>query len=71
MMEGLTEEQRAVLQPPFATRLDRSLISFKQDEVEGAGGGGAGTEGELTVETESRNTMKKDWDAKTFGTKYF
>jgi len=57
MYEGnLTDAQRAVLEPPYANRLDRPLI---KDPIEG------------TVEVESRSERKKRHDRELFGTHYF
>jgi Phytanoyl-CoA dioxygenase (PhyH) len=57
MYEGkLTDAQRAVLEPPYATRLDRPLI------VDAAKG---------EVQVSSRSERKKRHDEQVFGTKYF
>jgi Phytanoyl-CoA dioxygenase (PhyH) len=56
MYEGLTDAQRAVLEPPYATRLDRPLIV---DAATGA------------VKKSSRSDRKKQHDAQVFGTPYF
>mmetsp|Transcript_24706 Transcript_24706/g.36225 ORF Transcript_24706/g.36225 Transcript_24706/m.36225 type:complete len:387 (-) Transcript_24706:28-1188(-) len=55
MYENLTDAQRAVLEPPYANRLDRPNI----DE-----------DGE-TVEITTRNEKKKEHDQQVFKTKYF
>lgn len=55
MYEGLTDAQRAVLEPPYANRLDRPEIG---DDTE-------------TVSVSTRNERKKQHDREMFGTKYF
>ena len=55
MYENLTEAQRAVLEPPYANRLDRPNI--KEDAE--------------SVEITTRNDRKKQHDMDVFGTKYF
>ena len=57
-LEGMTEAQRAVLQPPYATRLERPVVS--------CGGGG-----DVHVEIRQRSEAKKQLDMELFGTKYF
>lgn len=55
MLEGLTSLQRAVLEPPYATRLDRPLVrSGAEDVVE-----------------ESRSEAKKQFDKDVFKSQYF
>lgn len=53
--EDLTEAQRAVLEPPYANRLDRPNI--------------ASPDGTIVLTT--RNERKKEHDRQVFGTKYF
>ncbi|GFH54080.1 hypothetical protein CTEN210_10556 [Chaetoceros tenuissimus] len=55
MYEGLTDAQRAVLEPPYANRLDRPEIG---DDAE-------------AVSVSTRNERKKQHDREMFGTKYF
>lgn len=55
MYEHLTPAQRAVLEPPYANRLDRPNIL---DDAE-------------TVELTTRNARKRQHDRDVFGTKYF
>ena len=55
MYEGMTETQKAVLLPPYATRLDRVLLD---DD-------GAGTS------VSSRSEAKKVFDKEVFGSRYF
>lgn len=55
MYEGLTDAQRAVLEPPYANRLDRPEIG---DDTE-------------SVSVSTRNERKKQHDREMFGTKYF
>jgi len=55
MLEGLTERQRAVLEPPYANRLDRPLLRPQRDEVI----------------IESRGDVKKEFDKAVFKTDYF
>ncbi len=55
MYENLTDAQRAVLEPPYANRLDRPNI-VPQD-------------GSIVMTT--RNERKKEHDRQVFGTKYF
>ena len=57
-LEGMTDAQRAVLQPPYATRLERPIVSV--------GGGG-----EVQVQIRQRSEAKKQFDMELFGTKYF
>ena len=56
MYDDLTDAQRAVLEPPYANRLDRPEIS---SAVEG------------TVSVSSRSARKKTHDQQLFGTRYF
>jgi ectoine hydroxylase-related dioxygenase (phytanoyl-CoA dioxygenase family) len=56
MYKDLTDAQRAVLEPPYASRLDRPLIA---DAAYG------------TVKKSSRSQRKKDHDRQVFGTPYF
>lgn len=55
MYEGLTDAQHAVLEPPYANRLDRPEIG---DDTE-------------SVSVSTRNERKKQHDREMFGTKYF
>ena len=55
MLEGMTTSQKAVLEPPYNSRLDRPILSNDNDSVEIC----------------QRNSIKKDFDSKVFGTKYF
>jgi ectoine hydroxylase-related dioxygenase (phytanoyl-CoA dioxygenase family) len=57
MYEDLDDAQRAVLEPPYANRLDRPEII------------GNGSTGQVVVS--SRNDVKKQHDQNLFGTKYF
>eukprot|EP00873_Tetraselmis_striata_P000074 jgi/Tetstr1/420338/TSEL_011459.t1 len=54
--EGITDAQRAVLEPPYNNRLDRPL----PDPLTGG-----------VTNTEVRSKAKKDFDQKVFGTTYF
>jgi ectoine hydroxylase-related dioxygenase (phytanoyl-CoA dioxygenase family) len=56
--ESMTPAERAVLEPPFANRLDRPNIV-------------PGDDGDLTIENTTRNERKKLHDQQVFGTKYF
>ena len=56
--ECLTDAQRAVLQPPFAVRLNREVLNLKASE-------------ECDVEVVSRSGPKKAFDRQVFGTEYF
>ena len=58
-MKGLTELERAVLEPPYAVRLERPLVTT---EVARAG---------LPAAKRMRNDAKKEHDRKTLGTAYF
>ena len=60
MTAGMSQEQLAVMQPPFAVRLDRQQV-----QVMGDG------EDEIGVVVESRNPKKKAFDKDVFGTDYF
>lgn len=56
MYEDLNDAQRAVLEPPYANRLDRPNILVPE---------------EGSVEMTTRNERKKQHDREVFGTKYF
>jgi hypothetical protein len=58
MTAGMTEAQLAVLQPPFAARLDRTALTAQRD-------------GQVTLSAASRNPKKKAFDKEVFGTDYF
>ena len=53
-LEGMTEDQKAVMLPPFTNRFDRPYL--------GDDGKIAGVSG--------RSQLKKDFDQRVFGTKY-
>jgi hypothetical protein len=55
MYEDMNDAQRAVLEPPYANRLDRPEI---QEDAE-------------SVKISTRNERKKKHDQEMFGTKYF
>jgi len=55
MLEGLTAQQRAVLEPPYAERLDRPIVRPLDGDVE----------------TNGRSAKKKCFDRDVFGTEYF
>jgi len=55
MLQGLTPNQRAVLEPPYANRLDRPIVSA----------------GAQVPSILSRPDAKKDFDKEVFGTTYF
>jgi len=55
MLQGLSEQQKAVLEPPYANRLDRPLVR----------------PGEEDVAVESRADSKKAFDKAVFKTAYF
>lgn len=55
MLEDLTASQRAVLEPPYAGRLDRPIVRSGREDPE----------------MESRSAKKKKFDEEVFGTKYF
>ena len=58
-LEGMTETQLAVMQPPYGVRLDRQVLSVSR-------------EGETVVSGGSpRSNSKKEFDQKLFGTSYF
>ena len=61
-LEGMTEAQRAVLQPPYAVRLERPTV---QGSSSSSGGGG------VAVHISQRSEVKKQLDTELFGTKYF
>ena len=55
----MTPAQRAVIEPPYATRLERPVVTV-------------GTEnGEPSVRPVRRATAKKEFDKQLFGTDYF
>lgn len=60
-LEGLSEMQRAVLEPPYAVRLDRPLVT--QETVRHGADG--------PVERRPRAEHKKSFDKRLFGTSYF
>mmetsp|Transcript_3012 Transcript_3012/g.4253 ORF Transcript_3012/g.4253 Transcript_3012/m.4253 type:complete len:428 (-) Transcript_3012:15-1298(-) len=63
MYEGLNDAQKAVLEPPYANRLDRPEIVLER-----------GSDGKVVAEKvtySSRNERKKQHDQQLFGTKYF
>lgn len=53
--EGMTDAQKAVLQPPHHVRLDRTTL----------------TDSGAVAGTQTRDDFKKEHDAKVFGNKYF
>lgn len=55
MMKGLTAAQRAVLEPPYANRLDRPQLR----------------QGAENPVIEGRSAPKQEWDKEVFGTNYF
>ena len=75
MMDGLTPAQHAVMQPPYANRLDRPVLAEAKagdSGEDGTGGeGGAGGGGEQDVVVQSRSAAKKAWDATVFKNTYF
>ena len=62
LLEGMTDAQRAVLQPPYATRLERRVL---------ASGGDASSSAGVHVQIRQRSEAKKQFDTQLFGTKYF
>ena len=56
--DGMSETQRAVLEPPYGTRLDRPLVA-------------AAAGGEVSTHVKPRSATKKDFDRQLFGTDYF
>ena len=59
-MGGLTELQRAVVQPPYSTGLERPLVTAEAAQQE-----------EGPAKKRARNAAKKDLDKKLFGTSYY
>lgn len=57
MLAGLTEAERAVLEPPYAARLDRPTLKRGGDEIPDYGS--------------PRPRVKKDFDLRVFGKRYF
>ena len=57
--DDLTDTQRAVMQPPFAVRLDRDVLSVSKKG------------GMIETEFTTRSAAKKAFDRKVFGTEYF
>lgn len=59
MYQGITDAQRAVLEPPYNNRLDRPYLepSTVSDAVE--------------VQSQGRSEVKKEFDQAVFGKKYF
>jgi hypothetical protein len=58
MLSGMTPLQRAVLEPPYAIRLDRPLVP--EVPVDGS-----------EPEIKTRSGTKKQFDRELFGTSYF
>ena len=56
----LTEQQRAVVQPPYSTRLDRPLVTPESALSE-----------EGPAVKRARSSAKKEFDQRLFGTSYF
>ena len=63
-LEGMTEAQRAVLQPPYAVRLERPTVQSSSSSSSSGGGG-------VAVHISQRSEAKKQLDTELFGTKYF
>lgn len=61
-MEGLTPLQRAVLEPPYATRLERPLVTASAAAEE---------DGATEAVRHLRSEAKKEHDRQTLGTAYF
>ena len=57
-LEGMTEAERAVLQPPYATRLERPVLESSSSSS-------------VAVNIRQRSEAKKQLDMELFGTKYF
>ena len=57
MLHGLSEAQRAVLEPPYNMRLDRPYLAEEDDG--------------LKVKAQSRMDLKKEFDEQVFKNKYF
>lgn len=57
-LEGMSARQRAVLEPPYASRLERPLLST--DDADDA-----------PLRKKARNAAKKELDQRLFGTSYF
>ena len=60
-LEGMTEAQRAVLQPPYAVRLERPTVQ----------GSSSSSSSSVAVHISQRSEAKKQLDTELFGTKYF
>jgi ectoine hydroxylase-related dioxygenase (phytanoyl-CoA dioxygenase family) len=58
MTNGMTPAQLAVMQPPFAVRLDREQLV-------------ASVDGDVSIAVESRNARKRAFDKEVHGTDYF
>jgi hypothetical protein len=63
MTEGMTDEQLAVMQPPYAERLDRPLLAREYASGSESGEGG--------ITYRSRNERKKAHDRDVFKLEYF
>ncbi|KAL3920593.1 MAG: hypothetical protein SGILL_003186 [Bacillariaceae sp.] len=63
MYDGLTEAQKAVLEPPYANRLDRPNIIDPTAAAAAADGS--------SIEITQRSERKRKHDRDVFGTKYF
>jgi len=77
MIAGLTASQKAVLEPPYAVRLDRPVIDFKSslskdaDEINVIDNNDKQTDNQPEVKIVSRAKEKKEFDKEVFGTDYF
>ena len=60
-LEGMSDLERAVLEPPYATRLERPLVTASDVSEASAG----------PPSKKPRNEAKKEHDRKLFGTAYF
>merc|ERR1712032_50007 len=67
MYDDLTPVQRAVLEPPYANRLDRPNIRLPDNDVRGDDAADESSVMELTT----RSDRKKRHDRDVFGTNYF
>jgi hypothetical protein len=78
----MSTEQRAVLEPPYAARLERPTLGLRvgghePDESKSEAGAGAGAGGAaeqamgVGVSVKPRSEVKKTLDRQLFGTRFF
>ena len=64
--EGMSEAELSVMAPPYAVRLDRSVLN-----TDGSSEGKDSDGSDVKVTVESRSAAKKQFDKDVFKTDYF